>query len=140
MALSSNPSNLSILYFIEQMVPTKDEAFAIADLDFPVKVRNAAASAGQTPEPCDGVMGAVPVEYEGFPDGPKAIAEDKKNRKAQIKAMREDTESFELGAAEKALTEAREIERQRVVSEEVDRQKKTKKGEDKLPPWDSNQG
>jgi len=140
MALSSNPTNLSILYFIKQMVPTKEEAFSIAELDFPVKVRNAAASAGETPEPCDGVMGAVPIEYEGFPHGPSAISEDKKNRKAKIKAMREDTESFELGAVEKALSDDREIERSRVLGEEVERQKKGKKGDAPLPPWDPNQG
>lgn len=77
-----------IIFFTAGIVPNKTEAKAIAAIPFPVAVRNASCiGPNDGCEPCAGVLGEVPDQYDDFPSGNGVI-------KAYVQKMQERDEAM----------------------------------------------
>lgn len=65
-----------IIFFTRDTVPNKKETAAIKAIPFPVSVRNARHIGPKDAcEPCAGVLGHIPDQYDDHPDGAAVIAE-----------------------------------------------------------------
>ncbi|QDH84451.1 hypothetical protein Axy20_046 [Achromobacter phage vB_AxyS_19-32_Axy20] len=80
-----------IIFFTRGIVPNKKEAEAIRSIPFPVSVRNAEHIGPKDAcEPCAGVMGHIPDQYDDHPDGKQVVAayvEMVAKRDAELKAL-----------------------------------------------------
>jgi hypothetical protein len=94
-----------ILYFTESYSPTVADQLAVVDLGISVSFRNATFAGGDAGvEPCDGVMGAVPSNYEHLPSGEDAL----KAYKTALKKLHSGLgESLAPNKAPKAEAEAK---------------------------------
>ncbi|WNO48654.1 hypothetical protein [Achromobacter phage nyashin_LB6] len=80
-----------IIFFTRGIVPNKKEAAAIKSIPFPVSVRNSEHIGPKDAcEPCAGVLGHVPDQYDDYPDGAKVVQayiEKVAERESELKAL-----------------------------------------------------
>jgi hypothetical protein len=91
---------MKIIYFIAEYAPTPEEELEVLQLGFPVSQRNAILAAQESPEACDGVLGAVPENYRHLPDG-RAVVEAQ--RKALLEAVAVRAKGSPVMAAPQAV-------------------------------------
>lgn len=91
-----------ILFFIDGPVPTDEDYAAAADLGVPSSFRNAQHCENVNPEPCDGVTGCVPKEYQRFASAEAAI----KAWRDKMTGKRDSAKAAVGGAAPKAAKTA----------------------------------
>ena len=72
-----------ILFFINGSVPTEAEKKSASEIEGSVVFRNAKFAGNEPPEPCDGVVGAVPENYKVFSFVGNEVGEDSEKPKAK---------------------------------------------------------
>lgn len=122
---------IKILFFIKGATPTPSDMLAASEISAQVCFRNATYVDG-VDEKCDGVAGAVPACYKGFPTAEQAVA------KQQAELAKLQKQFGEVAAPKKATSENEKVKEEKTESDISKNNKAAGNTTGKPPAWNPN--